>query len=112
MQALAMTALTALISSVVGALVGALVSKLKTVRAEGEKAERDAAEMKESLRQNLLMTCRMAVYDEHFSVDEKLEAYKIYRDQGGNHQTKRYMDKLVSGDVDDYLEKHRVKEQL
>jgi len=96
--------ITALISSIVGALVGALVSKIKTTT-------QDAQEMREMQRQNLTMTCRMAIYDDHFSVDEKLDAYVIYRDTcKGNHQTKRYMDKLVGCDVDDYIEKHRKKD--
>lgn len=100
MELLATTALTALISSLVGALVGALVSKVKTTT-------KDAQDMREMQRLNLMMTCRMAVYDAHFSVDEKLEAYQIYRDYGGNHQTKTYMDELVGCDVDEYIERHR-----
>ena len=103
MEALMMTALTALISSVVGALVGALVAKVKT-------ATKDASDMREMQRLNLMMTCRMAVYDSHFSVDEKVEAYGIYRDYGGNHQTKVYMDELVGCDIDEYIEKHRKKD--
>jgi len=103
-----MAVLTALISSVVGAFVGAIVSKIKTVKAATDQERRDAAETKEMIRQNMLMTCRMAIYDEHFSVDEKIDAYKLYRGQGGNHQTKTYMDRLVGGDVDEYLEKHGI----
>lgn len=106
MELLATTALTALISSLIGALVGALVSKVKTMRKQAEKAEAEAEDLKLMIAQNTVMTCRMAVYDDHFSIDEKLEAYKIYRDRGGNHQTKKYMDNLVGGDVDEYLEKH------
>lgn len=98
------TVITALISSIVGALVGALVSKIKTTT-------RDAQDMREMQRQNLTMTCRMAIYDDHFSVDEKLDAYVIYRDTcNGNHQTKKYMDELVGCDVDDYILKHRKKD--
>lgn len=103
MEVLTMTAFTALISSVVAAIVGALVSKLKTTTKE-------AAENREIQRQTLMMICRMAIYDEHFSVDEKLDAYEIYRDAGGNHQTKKYMDELVGSDVDDYIERHRKKD--
>lgn len=103
MEVLALTAFTALISSVVAAIVGALVSKLKTTTKE-------AAENREIQRQTLMMICRIAIYDEHFTVDEKLDAYEIYRDNGGNHQTKKYMDELVGSDVDDYIEKHRKKD--
>lgn len=95
------TIISALLSAIVGALVGALVSKIKTTT-------KDAQDMREMQRQNLTMTCRMAIYDEHFSVDEKLDAYVIYRDTcHGNHQTKRFMDTLVGCDVDEYIEKHR-----
>lgn len=102
MEVLALTAFTALISSVVAAIVGALVSKLKTTTKE-------VAENREIQRQTLMMICRIAIYDEHFTVDEKLDAYEIYRDTGGNHQTKKYMDELVGSDVDDYIDKHRKK---
>lgn len=107
MQALLTAVVTALVSSTVGAVVGALVSKIKTVKKAADDARKSNDELKAIMQQNILMTCRMAIYDEHFSVDEKLDAYAIYRDNGGNHQTKTYMDKLVSCDVDEYLEKHR-----
>ena len=94
MELLATTALTALVSSLVGSLVGALVSKVKTVRIQAEEADAEAEELKAMIAQNTVLTCRMAIYDEHFSIDEKIEAYKIYRDE------------LVGGDVDEYLEKH------
>ena len=98
---------SALISSVVGALVGALVSKIRLVRKASESAKQDSDELKKLMQQNILMTCRLAIYDEHFSVDEKLDAYTIYRNNGGNHQTKTYLDNLIGSDVDEYLEKHR-----
>ena len=103
METLITTIITAVISSIIGALVGAVVAKLKT-------ATKDAADMREMQRLNLMMTCRMAVYDDHFSVDEKVEAYAIYRDFGGNHQTKTYMDEMVGCDIDEYIEKHRKKD--
>lgn len=105
-----MTIITALISSSVGAIVGALVSKLKTMRSASEDAKREHAELMEIMEQNIVMTCRMAIYDNHFSVDEKLDAYEVYRAYGGNHQTKQFMDKQVGCDVDDYIEKHRKKD--
>lgn len=106
MEPIITTIITALISSLVGALVGALVSKLKTAAAAVDDAKRERAELKEIMEQNIIMTCRMAIYDNHFTVDEKLDAYEIYRSYGGNHQTKKYMDNLVGCDVDEYLEKH------
>lgn len=91
--------ITSTIAAIVGALVGAIVSKAKTIN-------REAADFHEMQKQTLIMTCRLTIYNEHFSVDEKLEAYKIYRAHGGNHQTKIYMDELVGSDVDEYIEKH------
>lgn len=115
MQIIITTAITALISSTIGAIVAAIVSKIKITKRkaeqakeQAEQAKKDAEDLKLMITQNTIMTCRIAIYDEHFSTDEKLEAYKIYRDRGGNHQTKTYMDKLVGGDVDEYLEKHSI----
>ena len=101
MELLVTTAITALISSAVGALVGALVSKIKTSTVE-------ARDMREMQIMNLKMTCRMAIYDEHFTTDEKIDAYIVYRDKcHGNHQTKKFMDELVGCDIDEYIEKHK-----
>ena len=108
MEAFLTAIVSALISSVVGAAVGATVSKIKTLKAADAKAAEDARAMMEMQRMNLMMTCRMAIYDEHFTTDEKLDAYVIYRDTcHGNHQTKMHMDKLVGCDVDEYIVKHR-----
>lgn len=110
MELLVMTSVTALVSSLMGALVGALVSKLKTVRAASDDAKKERAELREIMEQNIVMTCRMAIYDNHFSVDEKLDAYEIYRAYGGNHQTKQFMDQQLGCDVDEYIERHRKKD--
>lgn len=104
------TVISALLSAIVGAIVGALVSKIKTVKKSADDTKRDRDELKKLMKQNIVMTCRMAIYDDHFSVDEKLDAYTVYRDNGGNHQSKTYMDSLVGGDVDEYLLKHQKKE--
>ena len=120
METIITATVTALISAVIAAIVGAVVSRIKTSRKvakdaraamDEERRKMQAAidEMREMLRQNMLMTCRMTIYDEHFSTDEKLEAYKVYRDTcHGNHQTKMYMDGLVGMDVDEYIEKHMI----
>jgi len=104
------TVVTALISSVVAAIVSAVITKVKTVRAKdveaAEKAKAENAQIRKDLNDLMLMTSRMCIYDEHFSIDEKLDAYKIYRSKGGNHQTKQHMDELVDCDVDEYLERH------
>ena len=110
LEPIAATITTALISSIVGALVGAVVAKVRLLRKATDNARHDAQEMREMQRLNLMMTSRMAVYDEHFSTDEKVEAYGIYRDMGGNHQTKTYMDGLVGCDIDEYIERHRKKD--
>lgn len=106
------TAVTALISSLVAAIVSAVITKVKTVRAKdveaAEKAKAENAQIRKDLNDLMLMTSRMCVYDEHFSIDEKLDAYKIYRSKGGNHQTKQHMDELVGCDVDEYLERHSI----
>lgn len=108
-----MSVITALISSVIGAIVSAVVMKLRLTKQAIDDAkterEKDNAELKELILQNTKMTCRMTIYDSHFSIDEKLEAYVVYRDKcHGNHQTKHYMDDLVGCDVDEYLQKHPI----
>ena len=109
MEPIAMSVVTALISSVIAAIVSAVVMKIKMVRKATDDAKRDSAELRELILQNTKMTCRLAIYDEHFSIDEKLSAYEIYRSHGWNHQTKTYMDEVVGGDVDEYLTRHEVR---
>lgn len=101
---------SALISSVVGAVVAAVVSKLKMLRSASEEAKREAAELKKLITQNTIMTCRLAIYNDKFSIDEKLDAYDLYSSLGQNHDTKTFMDGVVGCDVDEYLERHRRKE--
>lgn len=113
MEPIYMAVVTALISSVVGAIVSAVVMKLRLTKKAIDDAklerERYNAELKELMLQNTKLTCRLAIYDEHFSVDEKLSAYKVYSSHGWNHQTKKYMDDLVGCDVDEYLTRHDVR---
>lgn len=109
MELIWMSVITALISSVIAAIVSAVVMKIKMVRKATDDAKRDSAELRELILQNTKMTCRLAIYDEHFSIDEKLSAYEIYRSHGWNHQTKTYMDEVVGGDVDEYLTRHEVR---
>jgi len=98
------------------AVAGIWATNAKKHRIEREEAEkkrieeeqRSAAEMRELIRQNTIMTCRMAIYNDHFSIDEKISAYIIYRDQGQNHHTKTYMDEQVGGDIDKYIERHGI----
>lgn len=84
-----------IVSVVLAAMVGWLSSHIAGLKG-----------IRKDINKMALMNYRMAVYDEHFSTDEKLEAYELYRSKGGNHQTKEYMDKLLGEDVDDYLARH------
>ena len=109
MEPIFMSVITALVSSVIAAIVSAVVMKIKMVRKATDDAKRESAELRELILQNTKMTCRLAIYDEHFSIDEKLSAYELYRSHGWNHQTKTYMDEVVGGDVDEYLTRHEVR---
>lgn len=101
------------LSGLLGYAIG-LVRKLKTEhRAAADKAAADKRaddEWREKMRDDMdklmLISCRMAIYDEHFTVDEKVDAYRIYSEHGGNHHTKKYMDELLGEDADAYLAKH------
>ena len=98
------------------AMAGIWATNARKHRIEREKDEKkrldeerqSAAEMRELIKQNTIMTCRMAIYNDHFSVDEKISAYIIYRDQRQNHHTKKYMDELVGCDIDEYIERHGI----
>lgn len=113
MEPIYMSVITTLVSTVIAAIVSTVVTKIRVARkalddAKSER-ERDNAELKELMLQNTKLTCRLAIYDEHFSIDEKLSAYKVYSSHGWNHQTKKYMDNLVGCDVDEYIERHGVR---
>lgn len=95
------------ILSVLSALMIASITTLARSlhrRADETVAYRRKREREERTRDMIMY--RMAVYDEHFSTEEKLQAYQLYRAAGGNHQTKYYMDSLLGEDVDVYLEHH------
>ena len=79
-------------------------------RVQREEVRQALADISDQLKQNTIMTCRTAIYDEHFSIDEKISAYIVYRDQGQNHHTKTYMDKQVGCDIDEYIERHGITE--
>lgn len=85
--------------------------RIEREEAEEKRVEEERqaiVEVRELLKQNTIMTCRMAIYNEHFSIDEKISAYITYRNQGQNHHTKTYMDKLVDCDIDEYIERHGI----
>lgn len=88
-----------LIPTLLSALCGYLAGILR-------KMKKDAAEGKEMQKFILLTVCRLAIYDDHFSVDEKVATYRAYRKYGGNHDAKKYMTNLLGEDADAYLATH------
>ena len=88
-----------LVPTILAAVAGYLKGKLSKAKAEN-------ADSKATLDAVAVMVCRMAIYDEHFSIDEKVDAYRLYRAKGGNHQTKKHMDELLGVDADAYLVRH------
>lgn len=90
------------VPTVLAAIAGYLGGQLRKVREYKRKMDDD----RRTLDELTLMVCRMSIYDEHFSTDEKVDAYRIYREKGGNHQTKKYMDELLGEDADAYLARH------
>lgn len=88
-----------LVPTVLSAVCGYLAGVLRKMKA-------DADEGKEMQKFILLTVCRLAIYDEHFSVDEKVATYRTYRKYGGNHDAKKYMSELLGEDADAYLATH------
>lgn len=95
-----------LVPTVLSAIVGYLAGKLKSARSDREEREKQADGMRDTLDALTIMVCRLSIYDEHFTVDEKVDAYKLYRSKGGNHQTKKHMDELLGEDADAWLARH------
>lgn len=91
-----------LVPTILAAVAGYLGGQLRKVKEYKRKMDED----RRTLDELTLMVCRMSIYDEHFSTDEKVDAYRIYREKGGNHQTKKYMDELLGEDADAYLARH------
>lgn len=103
--------LSLVVSSVVttfcGTIIGVLISRLKGAAANHKETIEAMEAQRKRTEQIELITLRMAIYDEHFDIDEKLEAYVLYSERGGNHRTKKYMDEQVGMDVDEYIERHK-----
>lgn len=99
--------LSLVVSSVVttlcGIVIGHLTTKIRNNAEQHKEQMKELQKQREQDEQIQLITLRMAIYDEHFDIDEKLEAYLLYRDRGGNHRTKTYMDEQVGMDVDEFL---------
>ena len=88
-----------LVPTALSAVCGYLAGVLRKMKA-------DADEGKEMQKLILLTVCRLAIYDEHFSVDEKVATYRVYRKHGGNHDAKKYMTALLGEDADAYIATH------
>lgn len=99
--------LSLIVSSVVttlcGIIIGHLTTKIRNTADHHKEQMDELKRQREEDEQIQLITLRMAIYDDHFDIDEKLEAYVLYRDRGGNHRTKKYMDETVGMDVDEFL---------
>jgi hypothetical protein len=106
MEPVILTIITTTCSAIVSAIVGAAIARVKTSRRAHAERAAESAKLERIVKENALLCCRMAIYDEHFDIDEKIETYKLYRSLGGNHQTKTYMTNLVGMDIDQYLELH------
>lgn len=89
-------AVSYLVTAVCAGVIGFLLSKAKSV-----------ARIFKTVDDLTLMVCRMSIYNDHFSIDEKVDAYRTYREYGGNSKTKHYMDDLLGEDADDYLAHHK-----
>lgn len=96
------TVITPIVSYVVTGLLGTIVGYL-AVRVRKHR-DRD-----ETLRKVALMTCRSVIYQpEIYDVDERVDAYLLYRSLGGNHRTKSALSKQIGEDVDVYIERHKL----
>lgn len=84
-----------LVTAVCAAVLGFLASRVSALK-----------ETAAQIDDITIMVCRLVIYNDKFSLDEKVDAYRIYRSRGGNSRTKHYMDKLLGEDTDDYLAHH------
>lgn len=89
-----------LVSYVVTAILCAVVGWL-TLRIKSYKQQ------SHTIDQVALMTARQCIYSERFDIDEKVDAYILYKSKGGNHRTKTVMSELVGMDIDEYILNHR-----
>ena len=88
-----------IVTAALGAVVGWLMLRIKDYQKQSHTIDKVA-----------LMTCRQVIYSSNFDIDEKIEAYLLYKSKGGNHRTKTYMSELVGKDIDEYLIDHKTAE--
>ena len=99
------TLITPTLSYVVTGLLGTLVGYL-AVRVKRYRKRDDV------IRKLALMTCRSVIYQPSiYDVDERVNAYLLYRSLGGNHRTKTELSKQIGEDVDLYIERHKLDER-
>lgn len=88
----------AIISGVTVALVVYLarrISKLiSTIADNRQEAITDAKRREETSEMILMWNLRNIIWAPYFSFDEKREAYKLYRERGGNHLTEAHFREL------------------
>lgn len=88
-----------IVTAVLGAVAGWLALRVKSYKRR-----------EKTIDQIAIMTCRQVIYSEHFDIDEKIEAYLLYKSKNANHRTKAYMSELVGKDIDEYLIDHKQAE--
>lgn len=96
------TIITPTLSYIVTGLLGTLAGYL--VMRRRKRLDRD-----ETIRKLALMTCRAVIYQPQiYDVNERVDAYLLYRSLGGNHRTKSELSKQIGEDVDVYIERHKL----
>lgn len=98
-----------IVTGVLAALVGWFGKRLKDSKEKRNKISEELADIRETLRQNTLLTCKALIYTDipNVSLTEKLKAFQFYRSEGGNGEAYRYMTQLLEHDADEFLNNHQ-----
>lgn len=91
------------------AVVGWFGKRLKDSKEKKNQLMEELDDIRETLRQNTLLTCKAIIYSDvpTLSLTEKIKSYAQYRSFGGNGEAKKFMDSLLSGDADEFLKNHQ-----
>lgn len=95
LELLAGQAMSYIATAAGGAAIGFVATRFKRIKGAFE-----------SIDALTLMVCRLVIYSDKFSMDEKIDAYEVYRERHGNSRTKHYMDEELGMDADEYLVQH------
>lgn len=97
-----------LVTGCLAAAVGWFGKRIKDGKAKKDRLKEELDDIKETLRQNTLLTCKAIIYSDipTISISEKLKAFQFYRSEGGNGEAYKYMCSLLEHDADDFLEHH------